>query len=117
MDILAHDSFIALGLLKTSSISHDKIKLNLSDDFTKGSDTYPITPQQTLLLLDKYSKKPMTITQFEGLTLAQKEEKGEAKKPDDADPKNSNLIRSFTRTMSISVAVRKDIQKKHAPSK
>ena len=67
------------GLLKTRSNSHDKIKLDLSDDFTKGSDNYPTTPQQTLLLLDKYSKKPTALTHLEGTAFAQKEKnKGEA---------------------------------------
>jgi hypothetical protein len=54
---LARERFMAFGLLKTAGASHDKIKSDLSDDFTKGSDNYPVTPQQTLLLLDKYSKK------------------------------------------------------------
>jgi len=35
---------MAYGLLKTSSTTHDKIKSDLSDDFTKGSDNYPSTP-------------------------------------------------------------------------
>ena len=87
MDILAWDRFIAFGLLKTSSNSHDKIKSDLSNDFTKGSDNYPTTPQQTLLLLDKYSKKPTALTQSEGTAFAQKEKKCKAMKPDDADSK------------------------------
>ena len=86
-NILTCDRLIAFGLLKTSSNSHDKIKLDLLDDFTKGSDNYHNTPQQTLLLTDKYSKKPTSITQSEGTVLAQKEKNGMAKKSDDADPK------------------------------
>ena len=38
VDILARDRFIAFGLLKTRSNSHNKIKSDFSDDFTKGSD-------------------------------------------------------------------------------
>ena len=57
---------MAYGLLKTSSTTHDKIKSDLSDDFTRGSDNYPSTPQQVLLLLDKYSKKPTAVSQAEG---------------------------------------------------
>ncbi len=58
------------GLLKTSNNSHNKIKSDLLDDFTKGSNNYPTTPQQTLLLLDKYSKKPTAVTQSEGTVFA-----------------------------------------------
>ncbi len=61
---------MAYGLLKTSSNSHGKIKSDLSDDFTKGSDNYPTTLQQTLLLLDKYSKKSTAVTQSEGTAFA-----------------------------------------------
>ena len=79
---------MAYGPLKTSSNSHDKIKSDLLDDFTKGSNNYPVTPQQTLLLLDKYSKKPTAVTQSEGTAFAQKEKKkGNANKKDDAPKK------------------------------
>ncbi len=44
----------------------DKIKSDLSDNFTKGSDNYPITPVQTLLLLDKYLKKHTVVVASEG---------------------------------------------------
>jgi hypothetical protein len=80
VDILARERFMAFGLLKTAGSSHDKIKSDLSDDFTKGTDNYPITPQQTLLLLDKYSKKPTLVTPLEGTAFAQKGKKGDAKK-------------------------------------
>ena len=71
---------MAFGLLKTAGASHDKIKSDLSDDFTKGSDNYPVTPQQTLLLLDKYSKKPTLVTPSEGTSFAQKGKKSDEKK-------------------------------------
>ena len=96
VDILARDRFIAFGLLKTSSNSHDKIKSDLSDDYTKGSDNYPITPQQTLLLLDKYSKKPALMAQSEGTAFAQKGKKGDAKKKaGDDDPKKFEYDKDF----------------------
>ena len=80
VDILARERFMAFGLLKTAGSSHDKIKSDLSDDFTKGTDNYPITSQQILLLLDKYSKKPTLVTPSEGTAFAQKGKKGDAKK-------------------------------------
>ena len=90
MGVLARKQFIAFGLLKTSSSSHDKIKSDLLDDFTKGSDNYPTTPQQTLLLLDKYWKKPPVIAQSEGTAFAQKRKSGKGKAKDkdgEVDPK------------------------------
>ncbi len=84
----ARERFMAYELLKTNSNSHNKIKSDLLDDFTKGSDNYPTTPQQTLLVLDKYSKKPTAVTQSEGTASAQKEnKKGKSKKVEAADPK------------------------------
>ncbi len=38
---LARDRFIAYGMLKTSSNSHNKIKSDLSDFFTKGAIITP----------------------------------------------------------------------------
>ncbi len=88
VDILARDSFMAYGLLKTSSTANDKVEPNLSDDFTKGRDNYPITPQQTILLLDKYSKKPAVVTQSWGTAFAQKDKKkGNANKKDETPKK------------------------------
>jgi hypothetical protein len=93
---LAHDRFIAYGMLKTSSNTHNKIKSDLSDDFTKGSDNYPTTPQQTLLLLDKYSKKPAVVTHSEGTEFAQGgTKKKKPKSKDDTDPKNVEYDKEF----------------------
>jgi hypothetical protein len=80
VQILARERFMAFGLLKTAGASHDKIKSDLSDDYTKVSDNYPVTPQQTLLLLDKYSKKLTLVTPLEGTSFFQKGKKGDGKK-------------------------------------
>ncbi len=94
----ARERFMAYGLLKTNSNSHDKIKSDLMDDFMKGSDNYPTTPQQTLLLLDKYSKKPTVVTQSEGTAFAQEEnKKGKSKKAEAADPKKVEYDKEFYR--------------------
>jgi hypothetical protein len=91
--VLARERFMAFGLLKTAGSSHDKIKSDLSDDFTKGSDNYPVTPVQTLLLLDKYSKKPTVVVASEDTAFAQKGKKGEAKK--DATDKKVEFDKEF----------------------
>ncbi len=93
---LACDKFIAYGMLKMSSNAHNKIKSDLSDDFTKGSNNYPTTPQQTLLLLDKYSKIPAVITHSEGTAFAQggtKKKKPKNKK--DTDPKSVEYEKEY----------------------
>jgi hypothetical protein len=97
VDVLAGDRFIAFGLLKTSSNSHEKIKIDLSDDYTKGSDNYPTTPHQTLLLLDKYSKKPTLLAQSEGTAFAQNGKKGDGKKKKagNDDPKKLEFDKEF----------------------
>jgi hypothetical protein len=86
---LSHERFIAYGMLKMSSNAHNKIKSDLCDDFTKGSNNYPTTPQQSLLLLDKNSKKPAVVNHSEGTAFAQGGTKKKMKKnKNDTDPKN-----------------------------
>jgi hypothetical protein len=80
--VAAKERFLAYALMKTSSNTHKKIKVDLSDDFTKGTNNYLETRQQMLLLLDKYTKKPTMITQSEGTAFAQKGSK--AKKGSDS---------------------------------
>ena len=50
---------------------HNKIKNNLLDDYTKGSDNYLQTRSQALMLMDHYSKTPTAITTLEGMAFAQ----------------------------------------------
>ncbi len=70
---------MAYGLLKTSSTTHDKIE-----------------SQQVLLLLDKYSKKPMAVSQSEGTVFVQKDMKGKSKKTDTTtDPKKVEFDKKF----------------------
>jgi hypothetical protein len=93
---LARDRFIAYRMLKTSSNAHDKIKSDLSDDFTKGSNNYPTSPQQSLLLLDKYSKKPAMVNHSEGTAFAQGGTKKKLNKnKNDTDPKNVKYNKEF----------------------
>ncbi len=79
---------------KTSNSKHNKIKDNLSNDYTKGSDNYPQTRSQALMLMDHYSKTPTAIATLEGTAFAQsgkKKKKGDDKEktPEAAkDPKD-----------------------------
>ena len=42
--------------LKQSSKTSDKLRTNLSDDYTTGDNKYPVTRQGTLNYLEKHSK-------------------------------------------------------------
>lgn len=68
----ARERFLSFALLKTSSSRHDKIRGDLSDDYTKGSDNYPQTRSQVLMLMDHYTKMPTVVTPSEGTAFAQK---------------------------------------------
>ena len=69
--VSAKERFLLYALIKTSNSKHDKIKDDLSDDYTKGSDNYPQTRSQALMLMDHYSKTPTAITTLEGTVFAQ----------------------------------------------
>ncbi len=54
--VSARERFLSYALIKTSNSKNDKIKDDLLDDYTKGSDNYPQTRLQALMLMDHYSK-------------------------------------------------------------
>jgi hypothetical protein len=92
--VSARERFLSYALIKLSNSKHDKIKDDLSDDYTKGSDNYPQTRLQVLMLMDHYSKTPTTITTSEGMAFAQSDKKkkkggNKEKKPEaPKDPKD-----------------------------
>jgi hypothetical protein len=58
-------------------MQHGNLKVDLQKDFTTGDNRYPKDHQQTLHLLDKYSKTTVTrVTQSEGTSFAQKSGRG-----------------------------------------
>jgi hypothetical protein len=73
--VSARERFLLYALIKTSNSKHNKIKDNLLDDYTKGSDNYPQTRLQALMLMDHYSKTPTAITTLEGTAFAQSDKK------------------------------------------
>ena len=50
------EGYISYTFLHQSGAQHGNLKVDLRNDFTTGSNQYPKTHQQTLHLLDKYSK-------------------------------------------------------------
>jgi hypothetical protein len=76
----AEERYISYVFLRQSGPQHGKLKVDLQNDFTTGDNHYPKTRQQTLHLLDKYSKTTVTKpTNSEGASFAQGGGGGSAK--------------------------------------
>jgi hypothetical protein len=52
----AEERYLSYVFLRQSGAQHGTLKVDLQNDFTTGNNHYPKTRQQTLHLLDKYSK-------------------------------------------------------------
>jgi hypothetical protein len=62
-------------------MQHGNLKVDLQNDFTIGDNRYPKNRQQTLHLLDKYSKTMVAkVTHSEGTSFAQKGGRGGGKR-------------------------------------
>jgi hypothetical protein len=67
---------ISFAFLRQSGLQHGNLNVDLQNDFTTGDNRYPKNRQQTLHLLDKYSKSvmvPKTTPSSEGTSFVQKE--------------------------------------------
>jgi hypothetical protein len=69
----AEERYISYAFLRQSGAQHGNLKVDLRNDFTTGSNRYPKTHQQTLHLLNKYSKTVVVpkMTSCEGSSFAQ----------------------------------------------
>jgi hypothetical protein len=74
----ADKPYISYAFLHQSGAQHGNLKVDLRNDFTTGSNRYSKTHQQTLHLLDKYSKTVVVpkTTSSEGSSFAQKGGRG-----------------------------------------
>jgi hypothetical protein len=73
----AEERYVSYAFLRQNGIQHGNIKMDLQNDFTTGDNCYPKNRQQTLHLLDKYSKTVIPkVTQSEGTSFAQKGGRG-----------------------------------------
>jgi hypothetical protein len=74
----AEECFISYAFLCQSGAQHGNLKVDLRNNFTTGSYRYPKTRQQTLHLLDKYSKTVVVpkMTSSEESSFAQKGGRG-----------------------------------------
>jgi hypothetical protein len=68
----AKERYISYAFLHQSGTQHGNLKVDLQNDFTTGDNRYPKNRQQTLRLLDKYSKTVVCrATQSKGISYAQ----------------------------------------------
>jgi hypothetical protein len=74
----AEERYISYAFLRQSRAQHGNLKVDLRNDFTTGSNQYPKTHQQTLHLLEKYSKTVVVpkTTSSEGSSFAKKGGRG-----------------------------------------
>jgi hypothetical protein len=76
----AEERYLSYVFLRQSGKQHNKLKIDLQNDFTTGDDRYPKNRQATLHLLDKYSKSTVVshTTPSEGTSFAQRGGRGGA---------------------------------------
>jgi hypothetical protein len=68
----AGERYVSYAFLRQNGTQHGNLKVDLQNDFTTGDNRYPKNRQQTLHLLDKYSKTVFArATQSEGTSFAQ----------------------------------------------
>jgi hypothetical protein len=73
----AEERYVSYALLCQSGTQHGNLKVDLQNNFTTGDNLYPKNRQQTLHLLDKYSKTVVgKVTHSEGTSFAQKGGRG-----------------------------------------
>jgi hypothetical protein len=73
----AEEWYVSYAFLRQSGMQHGNIKVDLQNDFTTGDNRYTKNRQQTLHLLDNYSKTVvLKVTQSEGTSFAQKGGRG-----------------------------------------
>jgi ribosomal protein L15 len=68
----AEERYVSYAFLRQSGTQHGNLKVDLQNEFTTGDNRYPKNRQQTLHLLDKYSKTVVAkSTPSEGASFAQ----------------------------------------------
>jgi hypothetical protein len=73
----AKERYVSYAFLRQSGIQHGNLKVDLQNDFTTGDNGYPKNIQQTLHLLDNYSKTVVPkVTQSEVTSFSQRSGRG-----------------------------------------
>jgi hypothetical protein len=67
------EKYVSYSLLQKSGTQHGNLKVDLQNEFTTGYNRYPKNRQQTLHLLNKYSKTVVArVIQSDGTSFAQR---------------------------------------------
>jgi hypothetical protein len=73
----AEERYVSYAFLRQRGIQHGNLKVDLQNDFITGDNRYPKNSQQSLHLLDKYSKTVIPkVIQSKGTSFAQKGGRG-----------------------------------------
>jgi hypothetical protein len=73
----AEERYVSYAFLHQSGTHHGNLKVDLQNDFTTDDNRYPKNHQQTLHILDKYSKTVVAkVKPSEGTSFAQKSGRG-----------------------------------------
>jgi hypothetical protein len=73
----AEERYFSYAFLRQSGIQHGNLKVDIQNDFTTGDNRYPENRQQTLHVLDKYSKNVVPkVKKSEGTSFAQRRGRG-----------------------------------------
>jgi hypothetical protein len=73
----AEERYVSYAFLRQSGTHYGNLKVDLQNDFTTGENRYTNNRQQTLHLLDKYSKTVVAkVKQSEGTSFSQKGGRG-----------------------------------------
>ena len=68
----AEERYLSYAFLRQRGTQHGNLKVDLQNDFTTGDNRYPKNRQQTLHLLNKYSKTVVQrMTQSKGTSFVQ----------------------------------------------
>jgi Flp pilus assembly protein TadG len=84
----ADDQYVSYAFLRQSGTQHSNLKVDLQKDFTTGDNHYPKNRQQTLHLLDKYSKTVVErVTYYEVTSFTQKSGRGDGNRSSNGNRK------------------------------
>jgi hypothetical protein len=115
----AEERYVSYAVLHQSGMQLGNLKVDFQNDFTTGDNRYPKNGQQTLHILDKYSKTVVAkVTHYEGTSFAQKGRRGGGNRTRSGNGKATipaPMIRSTGRTRNATSAARKGIQQRIVP--
>jgi hypothetical protein len=113
----AEEHLVSYAFLSQSRTQHGKLNVDLQNDFTTGDNRYPKNRQQTLNLLDKYSKTLVArATPSESTSFAQRGGRRVAVVEQVKKSKTPTItVRSGGRTRNSTSVTRKDTHRPTAP--